>query len=112
MVSKKQQPDLNCPCSISTHPILVDHHVSDRYHTLNAYCRLRPSLEHLDIATIVVIALAFGARHDFLGGQIADSFKKSSLAELASDTLVDAVLNGINILVASDFCLGELIYGN
>lgn len=70
------------------------------------------NLDSLDIAALVILALALRASKDFLGGQIADSFQKTSLAELAADTFIDAVLNCINVLVAGDFSLGEFVYEN
>lgn len=63
----------------------------------------------LDISSLVILALALSAVDDLLGSQVADALEQATLAELAADTFVDAVLHGVHVLVAGDFGLGQFI---
>lgn len=66
----------------------------------------------LDNPTLVVLSLAFRAGEDLFGSQVADTLEETALSKLAPDTFVDAILDGIDILVASDFRLGEVVCEN
>lgn len=51
----------------------------------------------------LVFAAALGAVDAFLGDSIADGLQHASLADLAADQVVDAVLRLVNGLDARDF---------
>jgi hypothetical protein len=59
--------------------------------------------------SLFVLALSFGSCEDLLASEIADAFEHTALGKLATDTCVDTVLNGVDILVSSDLGLVHLI---
>lgn len=63
----------------------------------------------LDNPTLVVLSLAFRTGEDLFGSEIADTLEETALSKLPTDTFVDTILDGIDILVASDFRLGEVV---
>lgn len=62
------------------------------------------------VATIVIFALSLGSVEAFLGSQVADGLEKTALANLARGQVVDAVLEGVYLLDASDLGLVEIFY--
>lgn len=61
-----------------------------------------------DVAALVVAALALGAVDALLGRHIADGLGEAALADLTGDEVVDAVLEGVDLLYACDFGLVEV----
>lgn len=62
----------------------------------------------VDVATIVALALSLGSVDALLGRQVADGLQKTALADLATGEVVDAILEVVDLLDASDFGLVEV----
>lgn len=62
------------------------------------------------VTTAVVLALAFGAVDALLGGEVADGLEKTALADLTGGEVVDAVLEGVDLLDAGDLCLVKVLW--
>lgn len=60
-------------------------------------------------AALLVLAAALSAVEAFLGEQVADGLEEATLADLAGNGVVDAVLQRVNLLDARDLGLVELV---
>lgn len=57
------------------------------------------------VVALVVLALSLGAGHALLGTEVADRLEETALAELAGGEVVDAVLQVVDLVDASDLGL-------
>lgn len=58
----------------------------------------------------VVLSTTLTPREDLFAREVAHSFENATLLELSSHTFVNAILDSINVLIASDFGLVQVIY--
>jgi hypothetical protein len=58
----------------------------------------------------LVLASTLTSRKDFFAGEVTDTFKGTSFGELTRDALVDAILDGIYVLVACDLGLVQFTW--
>lgn len=63
------------------------------------------------VAAVLALALALGAVGALLGGEVADGLQEAALADLPADEVVDAVLEGVDLLDARDLGLVEVFWG-
>ena len=83
-------------------------------HVLAALCGARDGVggPGRNVAAILVFTLSLSAVGTLLGGNIANGLEEASLADLASHEVVHAILEGVDLLDASDFGLVEIFcYG-
>ena len=65
------------------------------------------------VLAVVALALALDAVHALARGHVADGLREAALADLAGHEVVDAVLQGVDLLDAGDLGLVEVFcYGN
>lgn len=55
------------------------------------------------ILALIVLSLSLSTIHALFGRDIAHSLEQAALFELARDSLVHAILDGIDVLVSGDF---------
>jgi len=60
-------------------------------------------------ASRVVLATSLTSCKDFLACEVAYTFEGATFLELPSDTFVDTILNGINILITSNLGFAQIV---
>ena len=58
----------------------------------------------------VILSPSLTSRPDFLAGKIACAFKDTAFGELTADSIVHAVLEAINVLIACDLGFAEVVW--
>lgn len=62
-----------------------------------------------NISSLVIFALTFRPGQDLLGSQVSHSLQDTAFTQLTPDSLVDAILNGVDVLVAGDLGLTQFV---
>jgi len=77
---------------------------------LDTHARKPIEFVTLQDTTLVVLALSLTASEDLLAGEVAHTFEQAALAELPRYAFVYAILDGIDVLVAGDLGLVEVVW--